>query len=150
MSELPRDWDKELANIDRLAAKTPPQALKPGPSAPGGPSALPAKRAVSSAGITRKEKLSTWLRVVLGAGLAAAMTQWPYPNGCGLNLFIYLGAAGCVVVAGLWGAISSWRRGLGLAHTIALLVVLAGGGLAGAEVLPRIGYAKHAATWFCP
>ena len=47
-------------------------------------------------------------------------------------------------------AISTWKRRMGLAHTVSLLVILWGLGLGAAVVLPRIGYAKVAATWFCP
>jgi hypothetical protein len=78
------------------------------------------------------------------------MTQWPYSHGCGIKLFLYLGAAGLVVVAGLWGAISSWRRRMGLAHSFALIVVLTGLVLVAREVLPRVGYARQASTWICP
>jgi hypothetical protein len=38
---------------------------------------------------------------------------------------------------------------MGLAHTLSLLVVLAGGILAAREVLPRIGYTKYSALWVC-
>jgi hypothetical protein len=67
-----------------------------------------------------------------------------------MPLFLYTGAAGVVALAGLWSSVSSWRRRMGLAHTISLLVTLWGLILAAAVVLPRIGYAKAAATWFCP
>ena len=78
------------------------------------------------------------------------MTQWPYFHACGLWLFLYLGAVGVVMVSGLWGMVSSWRRRMGLAHSLALAVFLWGGILAADSVLPRIGYAKRAAVWMCP
>jgi hypothetical protein len=150
-----RDWDKELADIDKIIAKTPPAQLAAqaggGPPAappPGGP---PARGpSVSAAPVGRKAALSTWLRVLLGVALAAGMTQWPYFHACGPALFLYLGSSGVVVLAGLWGAVTSWRRRMGLAHTMSLLVLLTGLVLAASEVLPRIGYAKRAAVWFCP
>lgn len=141
MSDAPRDWDKEMAAIDKAMAKAP--AALPG-------QAVPATRAPAAVTVTRKAAFATWLRVLLGLTLAAGMTQWPYANECGLGLFIYLGAAATVVVAGVWSAISSWYRRLGWAHTLSLLVVLWGGYLAAHEVLPRIGYAKHLAYWTCP
>ncbi len=145
-----RDWDKELADIDKVIAKTPPAQLA-APSGGGAPAGAPAARAPSvPAPVGRKAALSTWLRVLLGAALAVGMTQWPYFHACGPALFLYVGSIGVVGLAGLWGAVSSWRRRMGLAHTISLLVLLAGGVLAASEVLPRIGYAKRTATWFCP
>jgi hypothetical protein len=38
---------------------------------------------------------------------------------------------------------------MGLAHSIALLVTLWGLVMAGAAILPRIGYARTAAAWWC-
>jgi hypothetical protein len=87
--------------------------------------------------------------VLLGVLLAAAMPLWPYPHACGLNLFIYLGAVSVVIIAGFWSAISSWYRRLAVAHTLSLLVICWGVYLAAKEVLPRVGYAKAAAAWFC-
>jgi hypothetical protein len=54
-----------------------------------------------------------------------------------------------VVGAGVWGMLASWRRRLGVAHVVALLVTLWGVGLVAAELLPRLGYAKDTATWSC-
>jgi hypothetical protein len=149
-----RDWDKELADIDKIIAKTPPAQIAAqsggGPPAASSPAGAPARPSSGSAPVGRKATLSTWLRVMLGVALAVGMTQWPYFHACGPALFLYLGSIGVVGLAGLWGAVTSWRRRMGLAHTISLLVLLAGGVLAASEVLPRIGYAKRAATWFCP
>ncbi|MFZ5623449.1 MAG: hypothetical protein ACOY71_03325, partial [Gemmatimonadota bacterium] len=104
MSDQPRDWDKELAEIDKLLGQQPApgapadKAVGPAarPSAPGsGQRALPPARAGA------KEAIGTWFRVVLGVLLAGAVWIWPYPNHCGLNLYLYLGAAVLVVVTGL-------------------------------------------------
>ncbi len=141
MSNQPRDWDKELAAIDKVIARAP---------AEGGAAPPPASRPVAAVTVSRKAVFTTWLRVGLAIVLAAAMTQWPYPNGCGLNLFIYLGAVAGVVVAGLWSTITSWYRRLGLAHTLSVLVTLWGLVLAAREILPRVGYAKVALRWLCP
>lgn len=145
MTPPERDWDKEMAEIDKVIARTPagpPQV----PAAPG-KAAVPA---LAAGPVGRKAVLATWLRVLLGAVLAVGMTQWPYSHGCGIKLFIYVGAAGAVVVAGLWSSISSWKRRMGLAHTLALLVTLWGMVLVAREVLPRVGYAKQALEWTCP
>ncbi|HSR91128.1 MAG TPA: hypothetical protein VLK88_07460 [Gemmatimonadales bacterium] len=141
MSDQPRDWDKELAAIDKAMARGPsPAAGAPVTTkAPESPVVVVSKRAA----------FSTWLRVLLGLVLAGAMTQWPYAHQCGVELFFYLGAAVTVIVAGVWSGISSWYRRLGWAHTLSLLVVLWGIYLAGQEILPRVGYAKHIAYWVC-
>lgn len=146
MSPLERDWDKELADIDKVIARTPATGPAPVP-APVGKGGSPALAAPPR---TRKAALGTWLQVLLGGVLAVAMTQWPYAHACGVKLFLYLGAAGVVVLAGLWGAGSSWRRRMGLAHTVALIVTLWGLVTVAREVLPRIGYAKQALEWTCP
>ena len=147
MTGPPRNWDKELAQIDKIMAKAPTSS----PVASGGPVPVPRSGGpplVAPAG--GKGAFSTWLRVLLAVVLAGAMTQWPYGNRCGIPLFLYLGSAGVVALAGLWSGVTSWRRRLGLAHGISLLVLLWGLILAAAVVLPRIGYAKATATWFCP
>ena len=147
MSPADRDWDKELADIDKVIARAPAPSGAPVPVPVSQGKGTPA---LSAPARTRKAALGTWFQVLLGGVLAIGMTQWPYSHGCGIKLFLYLGAAGVVVVAGLWGALSSWRRRMGLAHTLALLVTLSGFVLVAWEVLPRVGYAKAESTWMCP
>lgn len=143
----PRDWDKEMAEIDRLIAKQPAQVPAPvgaGKGAPaqrGAPAAPPAARGGSTLGV--------WLRVLLAAALAAGMTQWPYAHACGLPLLVYTGAAGMVVLAGLWSAVGTWRSRLGLAHVVSLVVMGWGLALMASVILPRVGYADPALTWLC-
>lgn len=147
----PRDWDKEMAEIDKIMAKAPPAQLTERSSAGSAPAAAAPARGVGVAGPTgRRAVLATWLRVGLGVALAVGMTQWPYFHACGTALFVYLGAVGMVSLSGVWGMVTSWRHRMGLAHTISLLVFLWGGVLAAATVLPRNGYAKRTATWICP
>lgn len=140
MSDQPRDWDKELAAIDKAMARAP---------APTAGAPVATKPVESPALVTRRAVLATWLRVLLGLVLAGAMTQWPYAHECGVELYFYLAAAFTVIVAGIWSGISSWYRRLGWAHTLSLMVALWGIFLAGREILPRIGYAKHIAYWVC-
>jgi hypothetical protein len=147
----PRDWDRELAKIDKAIERLPAGAPPAGgvPPAAGG-SAAPARTA--GAGLpapSRRETMTTWLRVVLVLALAAAMPFWPYPHACGSGLWLYVASASVVVLAGLWGAVSSWARRRPVAHVLSLLTVLWGLGLVAAEVLPRAGYAAKAATWTC-
>jgi hypothetical protein len=154
----PRDWDKELAEIDKIIAKQPmggpgaagalpapaasPRGARPTAPATGSGAAAPAR--------TGRTVLTTWIRVLLGVVVAASVTRWPYAHACGLALYGYLAAAGGVVLAGLWGAVTAWRRRMGLAHTLALLVAVWGGVLVGKAVLDRSDWAKQPAGWACP
>ena len=148
----PRDWDKELAEIDKLIGKAPgPAPSSPVARAPGAkPPALVAG-AAPSAPIRRSGGAGgTWLRVGLGAALGVGMTQWPYAHTCGLWLGLYLGAVSAVALSGLWGAVSSWRRRIPAAHLLSMAVVLWGLVLVADVVLPRTGYAAQTLTWLCP
>jgi hypothetical protein len=152
MTEQPRDWDKELADIDRVMEKqsapappgTPP-ALPPGAMPP--PVRIPATVEPS---IARGSVAKTWFWMGLAVLLAAALPLWPYGKGCGLQLFFYLGAGTLALLAGATSAVHSWRTRRGLAHVVSLLVVVFAGVMGAREVLPRIGYAAHAQTWLCP
>jgi hypothetical protein len=62
---------------------------------------------------------------------------------------VYLGAVAVVAVAGLWGAVAAWRRRMPAAHTVALIMVGWALALAAAVILPRVGYARAAASWWC-
>jgi hypothetical protein len=149
----PRDWDKEMAEIDKLIAKQP--ASPPsgqGSVVRGGPVALPAPQRAASPPVARggREALVTWVKVLLGVGVAAAVgLAWPYAHVCGVPLYGYLAAAGGVVLVALWGMAASWRSRMPLAHTLALLATLAGVVLAGKVLLDRTDYPKQPATWSC-
>ena len=152
MTEQPRDWDKELADIDRAIEKH-------GPVPQGAPPALPPAGVTSSParvpgtaipGTAGGAVAMTWFWVVLALLLAAALPLWPYGKSCGLQLFFYLGAATLALLAGAAGAVNSWRSRRGLAHLLSLLVVAFAGVMGAREVLPRSGYAARAQTWLCP
>jgi hypothetical protein len=146
MSEQPRDWDREMADIDRAIAKqgsVPPS--QPVPAAPAGRIAAP----VGATPVRRRSVALTWFWVVLAVALAVALTIWPYGRECGLQLFFYLGAAGLTVIVGVLAALASWSHRRGFAHVVALLTLIWAGAAATREVLPRTGYAKVARTWTC-
>jgi hypothetical protein len=139
MSEPPRDWDRELADIDRVIDKGP------GPAGP--PARLPAP---GSPAVVKGSVAMTWFWVVLALLLAVALPLWPYGKACGLQLFFYLGAATLALLAGGAGAVSSWATRRGLAHVLSLLVVVWAGAVGAREVLPRVGYAAQSRPWLCP
>ena len=156
--EKERDWDREMREVDKLLAKLPeadpalgrgvptvpvsprPVAGAPGGGAPGTLHPGPARG---------RAWLSTWLRVGLGLALAVGMLAWPYTHACGLKLVFYLIGATTVTVAGLWSALTSWKRRLGIAHTLSIVLIVWGLALAGRQILPRI-YGKAPIPFFCP
>jgi len=150
----PRDWDKEMAEIDKLIAKQPVQgAREPGSQgARVAPAALPAPQRAAAVAPTRsgREGLVTWVKVVLGVGVAAAVgLAWPYPHVCGVPLYGYLAAAAGVVLVGLWGAVASWQSRKAFAHMLSLLAMLTGAVLVAKVFLDRSSYPKQPATWSC-
>jgi len=153
MTDQPRDWDKELADIDRVIEKHGPATPQGAPPAlpPGGVARAPAHVPVTAQpGAARGSVAMTWFWMALAVLLAAALPLWPYGKSCGLQLFFYLGAAGLALLAGATGAVNSWRTRRGIAHLVCLLVIAFAGVMAAREVLPRTGYAAEAATWLCP
>lgn len=154
MTGPPRDWDKEMAEIDKLIAKQPAQgAREPGiQGARVAPAALPAPQRAASPPVVRggREALVTWVKVLLGVGVAAAVgVSWPYAHVCGVPLYGYLAAASGVVVVGLWGVVASWKSRMPLAHTLALLATLSGAVLVGKVLVDRSSYPRQPASWSC-
>jgi hypothetical protein len=160
-----RDWDKELAKVDKQLASMSDDALL-GTAVPTAPAAagsaareagrVPARSApVSNAPAAPKatSAFGVYARLTLVLVVGAAMALWPYPSQCGAGLLGYLAAVGVVTAGGLWSSIWTWKHRAPRAHTLSLLVVLWGLVLAGMQVLPRTGYAKpdlaHPATWLC-
>ncbi|PYO73076.1 MAG: hypothetical protein DMD64_08465 [Gemmatimonadetes bacterium] len=153
-----RDWDREMREVDRLLAKLPeaeptlgrgvptvPVSPRPGlgVGAVGAGGTLPASPARGRAWIT------TWMRVGLRLALGIGMIVWPYSHACGLKLVFYLIGATAVTVAGVWSALTSWKRRLGIAHTLSIILIIWGLGLAGRQLLPRL-YGKTPVPFFCP
>ncbi len=144
-----KDWEKEMAEVDRLLKKLP--YGEPTPSASSAPTVrkMPAVAPPGADLTAAGQWLGTWARVVLGLLIGIGMTQWPYTHGCGLRLIFYLMGVAAVIAAGTWSGISSWKRRLGVAHVLSQGLIIFGLVLAAREVLPRIGYAKAEAPWLC-
>jgi hypothetical protein len=147
----PRDWDKELAQIDKLIAsgktEPPPLASKPVRAREAAPA--PGEAGGSRIAGWRHTPFFTWVRLLLALGLGIGMTQWPYTHGCGFPLDAYLVGVGTVIVASFWTMLSSWKSRSGLAHFLSIALLFWGTALAAREILPRIGYARQRASWTC-
>jgi hypothetical protein len=138
MTEQPRNWDKELADIDKVIARQPTPA--PAPAGAGKPATPPQRRFVAL----------TWFWTGLAVVLAVALPLWPNDKSCGLKLVFYLGLAGIALLMGVLGALSSWSYRRGLAFVLSLVAILWGGIMATREILPRVGYARQELHWTCP
>jgi hypothetical protein len=138
MTEEPRNWDKELADIDKVIAKQPATApVPPGARKPPTPS-------------QRRFVALAWFWTILALLLAVALPLWPNDKSCGLRLVFYLGAAGIALLMGVLGALASWSYRRGLAHLLSLLAIVWAGVMAAREILPRAGYARQELHWTCP
>jgi hypothetical protein len=159
-----RDWDKELAKVDKqLASMSDDALLGPTPvQLPGKTGKAPAPppkgapRAAAAAAPAEPKATSSWgvyARLTLSVALGVGMVVWPYPARCGAGLAAYLAAVVVVVTSGVWSSVWTWRHRASRAHTLSLLIILWGLVLGSLEVLPRIGYAKpdlrHPVGWSC-
>lgn len=149
MSE--RDWDKELAKIDKQLESVSDAQLFPEKPKPGAPAA-PTAGAVSPQVAKERAEARSWpaiLRLTLSVVLGVGILFWPYENRCGGGLVMYLLAVAAVMGSGVWSAIWTWRHKAARAHILSILLLAWGVMLGAAEVLPRVGYAKEVLTWSC-
>jgi hypothetical protein len=147
-------WDKELAKIDRKLESVSDEALLPDdPARPSAPTGRTGQKGQLAEERRKTTTFGVFARLVLAVALGVAMLFWPYSARCGIGLLTYLGAAGMVIVAGVWSSIWSWRHHSGQAHVLSLLLIVWGVVLGATEVLPRVGYAvpdaRHPAIWMC-
>ena len=139
-----RNWDKELANIDKQLESVSDAQLFPEKKG-----ATPAQKATVAADRAAVNAWPAIVRLALSVALGVAILFWPYANRCGLGLAGYLFAVTAVAAGGVWSAVWTWRHRTGRAHTLSILLIVWGLMLAGTEILPRIGYAKTALPWSC-
>lgn len=142
--EPPRKKDDEMAMVDRLLQQLPhaDPTLSRRAGAGAGQTAV-------SGGWDAPSRLAVWGRVAVAFLLGVAVVYWPYTQGCGLALAGYLLGVLVVIVVGVWAGAAAWEGRVGLAHLVALLIILWGLALAADVVLPRIGYARTPAMWLC-
>jgi hypothetical protein len=170
-----RDWEKELAMIDRQLASISDEELAKqdatAPTAPARPAAgtraAPAAErprptaAGAAAGPTVVQvrspspgsRVALYARLLGAVALGVGILFWPYGARCGLPLAGFLGATAVIALSGIWAAAATWRHRAGRSHVLALLVVAWGLGLDGWQVLPRVGLAiptmDRPAIWAC-
>jgi hypothetical protein len=147
-----RNWDAEMAKIDRQLASISDDQLVAKRGAPvssvASVSSAPSDAPHRPASL-RAQNWSVAIRVTLAVALGAAAVFWPYPSACGLGLGGYLGVTASVAAAGTWAATWAWRARAPRAHILSVLVIVWGASLAAREVLPRVGYAKEVRAWAC-
>lgn len=159
-----RDWEKELAKIDRQLASMPDEepvtpAPPSGTGMPRGVTASAARPApaagLGAGGVVSSGKARAWAFTKLGVAVVASVGIWfwPWPARCGLPLAGLMAAGAGVGLLGLWSAAGTWRHRMGRAHVLSLLAIVSGAVLVGREVLPRVGYAYETfdrpARWTC-
>jgi hypothetical protein len=162
-----RNWDKELAKVDKQLASLSDEALLTPTDGRGNPKeagragkAVAARGASSTAGLSADTgdvrtgfPWGMYARLLLSVALGVGMVVWPYESRCGFGLAGYLAAVVVVITSGVWSAIWTWRHRASRSHTLSLLIILWGLVLGSIEVLPRVGYGKpdpnHPAGWTC-
>jgi len=152
-----RDWDREMREVDKLLAKLPdadPSLGRGVPTVPVTPRAPAAGSVGGSPSIDTgrargRAWLTTWMRVGLSLALGVGMLTWPWAHGCSWGLVWYVAGATVVTVAGVWSALTSWKRRLGIAHTLSIVLIVWGLALVSRQVLPRI-YGKTPVPFSCP
>jgi hypothetical protein len=146
-----KDWDKEMAKIDKQLESISDDTLAAPVAAKG--SKPPAEKERGGEVKRTTHTFGVFARLLLAVALGLAMLIWPYSVRCGPGLFAYLFASGMVAIAGGWSAIWTWRHRSAQAHVLSLLLIVWGIVLASIEILPRVGYtaptASHPATWMC-
>jgi hypothetical protein len=131
------DWKTELRKAERQFDGLPPELTA---------EELRAWRLEAEREQRRRDELNgaagAWTRLSLVMALTAGLFFWPYARTCGGGLYGLLGAELAVVIGGMWVAAYAWRRRTARAHVASVVLALIGVSLIGAELLPRIGYAR--------
>ncbi|MBU6364951.1 MAG: hypothetical protein KJT01_01950 [Gemmatimonadetes bacterium] len=158
-----RNWDAELAKIDRQLASLSDDALlrgspragpAPAGSAPAAPPPVaPAAPRRAGTGTAPVARWQGWVRTGVAVGAAVGVWYWPWPGTCGAPVVGLVSAAVATAGLGVWSAVGTWRQRHAALHVVSLLAALWGGVMAAREVLPRVGYAipstAHPAAWRC-
>ena len=139
-----RDWDKELAKIDKQLESVSDAQLFPEKKG-----ATPAQKSQTADARSTANSWPAIIRLALSVALGVGILFWPYANRCGIGLSGYLFAVAAVAGGGLWSAVWTWKHRAGRGHALSILLIVWGLTLAAIEVLPRTGYAKQSLPWSC-
>ena len=139
-----RDWDKELAKIDKQLESVSDAQLFPDKKG-----ASPAQKQQVAETRAATTSWPAILRLTLSVALGVGVLFWPYANRCGVGLAGYLFVVLAVAVSGVWSAVWTWRHQAARAHILSILLIVWGLILGAGEVLPRVGYAKQILPWSC-
>lgn len=139
-----RDWDKELAKIDKQLESVSDAQLFPEKKG-----ASPAQKQQVAETRAATPSWPAIVRLVLSVALGIGVLFWPYANRCGIGLAGYLFVVLAVAGSGIWSAVWTWRHRAGRAHLLSILVIAWGLMLGATEILPRVGYAQKALPWNC-
>lgn len=152
-----RDWDRELAKIDKLmgpeSAAPPPRSAgqlpAPSDAAPMARPAERASRAPAQVAPVAGGGLRVWLTTLLAPIGITGLAIWPYPMACGTGLWVYMVGVLAVVGASLMTMRAAWQHRRGVAMSVGILSLIASLALAAMIVLPRVGYAAASLSWSC-
>jgi hypothetical protein len=139
-----RDWDKEMARIDKKLESVSDAQLFPEK-----PGATTTQRVQVAADRAATRSWPAILRLSLSVILGVGILFWPYGNRCGFGLAGYLIAVIAVASSGVWSGLWTWRHRTARAHVLSMLLIAWGLILGTTEILPRIGYARETLPWSC-
>ena len=139
-----RDWEKELAKIDKQLESVSDAQLFPEKKG-----ASPAQKQQVTETRAATPSWPAIVRLVLSVAVGIGVLFWPYPNRCGIGLAGYLFVVAAVAGSGIWSAVWTWRHRASRAHVLSILLIVWGLILGAGEVLPRVGYAKEILPWSC-
>jgi hypothetical protein len=139
-----RDWDKEMAKIDKQLESVSDAQLFPEKKG-----ATPAQKQQVAETRATTASWPAILRLTLSVALGVGVLFWPYANRCGLGLAGYLFVVLAVAISGVWSAVWTWRHQAGRAHVLSILLIVWGLILGAQEILPRVGYAQKTLPWSC-
>jgi hypothetical protein len=139
-----RDWDKELAKIDKQLESVSDAQLFPEKKG-----ASPAQKQQVADTRAATPSWPAIIRLVLSVALGVGVLFWPYANRCGIGLAGYLFVVLAVAGSGVWSAVWTWRHRAARAHILSILLIAWGLMLGAQEILPRIGYAQKTLPWNC-
>lgn len=163
-----RNWEQELAKIDKQLASVSDEELLAQSAQPAAPPRAPlattapkasapapvkaGKPAVASA-VPSGRTWVAWAQLTVAVAAGVGLWFWPWTTRCGLNAMTFTAATGGVTLLGLWSAVGSWRHRQAYAHVLSFAVMIWGLVLGAREVLPRMGYAiptfDRPGAWSC-